>query len=232
MIVSEFVSKHLKNIYRGMNSKTGAMHRIKEFVAEICIIVLAITISIWFHGMSEHRHQQHEVREFLKDLQTDLRQEVEKQTHYHNGLKNIDSVFAYMQTLNEDSIKQMEKNGRDINIVTHPIFRQTSSGNFEAFKSSGKIGYIENKKLKGMIMQYYQENIPVTIRTEEMYNEHINLFSRTAITKPDKRAMFLPQESKMLFSLTREAIANCAFAYQRNLQLLWVMLGEIEKEDI
>ena len=48
-------------------------------------------------------------------------------------------------------------------IVTTKI----SDGDYEGFKSSGKIGYIENKKLKKAILKYYQETTPSILELEK-----------------------------------------------------------------
>ena len=44
-----------------------------------------------------------------------------------------------------------------------------NSGRFEGFKSSGKIGTIENKNLQNNIMDLYQENIPNLINSTNFY---------------------------------------------------------------
>jgi len=57
-----------------------------------------------------------------------------------------------------------------------------NSGRFEGFKSSGKIGTIENKDLQNNIMDLYQENIPNLINSTNFYTskkqslfEYVNL---------------------------------------------------------
>ena len=52
-----------------------------------------------------------------------------------------------------------------------------NSGRFEGFKSSGKIGTIENKELQNNIMDLYQENIPNLINSTNFYtSKKLGLF--------------------------------------------------------
>ena len=62
-----------RKLYKTWFSKEHSIwHKISEFLIEMCIIVFAVTISIWFHNLSEHRHQQEEVKQFLEGLKADL----------------------------------------------------------------------------------------------------------------------------------------------------------------
>jgi hypothetical protein len=42
------------------------------------IIIFAVTISIWFHNLSEHKHQQEEVKQFLEGLKSDLTRDIKE----------------------------------------------------------------------------------------------------------------------------------------------------------
>ena len=61
-MAEEEVAKHTKKIYSIWNSKEHSfLHKLQEFFLEILIIVFAVTLSIWFHSWSEHKHEQKEV---------------------------------------------------------------------------------------------------------------------------------------------------------------------------
>jgi hypothetical protein len=51
-----------------------------------------------------------------------------------------------------------------------------SGGNYEGFKSSGKLGFIENKKLKSKILNYYQQSIPEINAVELSYQNKADYF--------------------------------------------------------
>jgi len=50
--------------------------KVKEVAIEIFIIVFAVTLSIWLHSWSDHRHEQKEVEEFLSGLKGDLAKDI------------------------------------------------------------------------------------------------------------------------------------------------------------
>jgi hypothetical protein len=154
------IIKHTKKIFGIWETKSSFLHKLSEFVAEIFIIVFAITLSIYFHDRSELRHQRHEAKEFLFGLRQDLKTDIEEMSSDKNSYQNSGTVFRYItsrklnESLNADTIRK----------YSNWIFNTTglipNSGRFEGFKSSGKMGTIENKELQDHIMDLYQENIP------------------------------------------------------------------------
>ena len=154
------IIKHTKKIFGIWETKNSFLHKLSEFVAEIFIIVFAITLSIYFHDRSELRHQRHEAKEFLFGLRQDLKTDIEEMSSDKNSYQNSGTIFRYItnrklnESLNADTIKK----------YSNWIFNTTglipNSGRFEGFKSSGKMGTIENKELQDHIMDLYQENIP------------------------------------------------------------------------
>ncbi len=53
-MAEEEIAKHTKKVYKVWASKEHTwQHKVKEFFIEIAIIVFAVSISIWFHNMSE-----------------------------------------------------------------------------------------------------------------------------------------------------------------------------------
>jgi len=80
------VAKHGKNVVHLMAKKEHALsHRLREIAVEIAIIVFAVSMSIWLHGLSEHHHQQQEVRSFLVGLKGDLEGDVKALTNISEG---------------------------------------------------------------------------------------------------------------------------------------------------
>jgi len=74
------------------------------------------------------------------------------------------------ETLNIDSLKKYQ------NSVFNSTGLIQNSGRFEGFKSSGKIGTIEDKKLQNDIMDLYQENIPSLLAGTNSYVTRKNYF--------------------------------------------------------
>ena len=163
------VIKHTKKVFGLWTTDKAVWHKIGDFLLEIFIIVFAITVSIYFHDRSELRHQRHETKQFLVGLRQDLRTDIEEMNQDKNSFMLSERAFKYItnrklnEALNPDTIRK----------YSGSIFNTTglvpNSGRFEGFKSSGKIGTIENKELQNNIMDLYQENIPSLINSTNFY---------------------------------------------------------------
>jgi len=163
------IIEHTKRIFGIWKTKNSLLHKLSEFIAEIFIIVFAITLSIYFHDRSELRHQRHEAKEFLFGLRQDLKTDIEEMNSDKNSYKNSGMIFQYItgkklnEPLNADSIRKYD------NWIFNTTGLIPNSGRFEGFKSSGKMGTIENKELQDYIMDLYQENIPSLLVTTNDY---------------------------------------------------------------
>ena len=153
------------------NSEHSIWEKAKEIFIEILIIILAVIVSIWLHGWDEHRQEQKEVHEFLSDLKDDLQQDVQSMQATKDSItkKNND----YYLFLNYDASDTSKQNKSSVDFATGIITTKISSGDYEGFKSSGKIGYIQDKKLKKAILTYYQEITPSISELEKAYTSQI-----------------------------------------------------------
>jgi len=163
------VIKHTKKIFGIWNTKSSFWHKVSELLLEIFIIVFAVTVSIYFHDRSELKHQRHETKGFLTGLKQDLVTDIEEMNQDKRSFTLSEKAFKYItgRKLNE----QLEAD--TLRKYNNWIFNTTglipNSGRFEGFKSSGKIGTIENKELQNNIMDLYQENIPNLISSTNYY---------------------------------------------------------------
>jgi hypothetical protein len=165
------IIKHAKKAHASMNSDNTIWHKTKEILIEIFIIVFAVTLSIWFHSWSEHRHQQMEVKQFLTGLKEDLQNDISEMNKDKESYIKQQKVFTYLYNLKikeNIAVDTMKKHGRWIFNTTA---LNPNAGRFEGFKSSGKIGSIENSKLQTDIMDLYQENIPALLGSTSGYIE-------------------------------------------------------------
>ena len=166
------VSKHTKKIYRAIKDpRRSFAEKTKEIVIEVLIIVFAVTLSIWFHSWSEHRHEQKEVQGFLKGLKEDLTKDKSLLQENKNQIVQLDSNFKFLIVLDgnghSDTIGEAAINDHLYFSlpVTHP-----NIGRYEGFKSSGKIGEIENDSLKENILRFYEQYIPDLSYSENFVN--------------------------------------------------------------
>jgi len=164
------IAKHSRKIYKTwFNKELTIWHKISEFLIEITIIVFAVTISIWFHNMSEHKHQQEEVKQFLSGLKADLEQDIREMENDKESYQKQSVIFTYLSRL-----KLNQKPNRDTlnaysNWLTNTTALNPNDGRFQGFKSSGKIGTIENDSLQNDIMDLYEENIPALLHSTDGY---------------------------------------------------------------
>ena len=183
--MQEEVAKHTKKIYQTV-TKPGhtIVEKLKEVAVEIFIIVFAVTLSIWLHSWSEERHEQKEVREFLSGLKGDLRNDIRLLEENKNIAIRLDSNFHALTELIESQAADTATN-RTIShylyfdlVITH-----AGIGRYEGFKSSGRIGLIENDSLKQEILGFYEQTLPDLTSGENYVN---TLQSRILDSEIDK----------------------------------------------
>lgn len=156
--MQEEISKHTRKIYRETrNKKHSALEKFKEISVEIFIIVFAVTLSIWLHSWSEHRHEQQEVGKFLKELRENLTADIKVLENNRDGAVLLSKDYNFVLNLKESEVN----NGMIYNHLNFFLLNTNFNvGTYEGFKSSGKIGTIEKDKLKYDILNYYQQTIP------------------------------------------------------------------------
>jgi hypothetical protein len=158
--MQEEVAKHSKKIYKTVkNSEHTLGEKVKEIIIEIFIIVFAVTLSIWLHSWSEHRHQQEEVSVFLGNLKNDLQNDIKILDEEKEAYKKTNLGYEKILGLTSLQIDSMQKSNTKVYFPVRSQGPKINIGNYEGFKSSGKIGYIENEKLKQKILNYYQISV-------------------------------------------------------------------------
>ena len=183
------------------NSKLGWGEKIKDIFVEIFIIVFAVTLSIWFHSWSEHRHEQKEVKEFLRGLSNDLADDIKQLTANKNVIAHLESNYRNI-LLSEKS----HESGVDSLIVHFEVdlrVTRPNIGRYEGFKSSGKIGTIENDSLKEIILVFYEQTIKELVYGEDFVNDlqvKIQELSFENSDKPSpKRFMAMPKVNSLMW---------------------------------
>ncbi len=170
------ISKHTKAIYKEWkNPHHSWKYKLSEILTEIFIIVFAITLSLIVERWREHVHEQTIEKQFLlglkKDLQADLAQE-EGDSAAYVGLKMGWTYFQRLGTgsavYNEDTIKSYTWT-----FLNNTTFLPNNS-RFEALKSSGEIGVIENDSLQNLILDLYQNRIPALRLSSDIFSNFKN----------------------------------------------------------
>ena len=237
-MAEEEIAKHTKKIYKTwFNRELTFWHKLTEFGIEIAIIVFAVTISIWFHNMSEHRHQQEEVKQFLLGLKSDLTADIAEMKNDQQSYRNQQAVFSYLSKLRKQDLPNTDTLRKYNNWLFNMTALNPNDGRFQGFKSSGKIGTIENKELQNDIMDLYEENIPMLLASTSSYNNSKMKFFEL-IFKNTKRITdstnnmieVLNSEEVFNYSKSLSTPAQSLERYENCIQLMNKIIGEIDRE--
>jgi len=230
--MQEELAKHSKRIFMTMkNSKKLFSEKLKEVFIEIFIIVFSVTLSIWLHSRSLHSHQQKETKEFLSDIKDDLNKDILSVSEKEKQMTETIKQYNYLRDLTEKRIDSLSNKKAKIGIGVTYVIRKTNDGNYEGFKSSGKIGYIENKKLKKMILGYYQEGMPSIDETENYFNLRLGKIEELIYQDKDKKKKFLDPVLKMSFDAVIQTAKDNRNNYKSISQEATEIINEIIKEE-
>ena len=161
------VIKHGKNIIRLAGSKEHKLgHKLREIAIEFFTIVFAVTLSIWLHGLSEHHHQQQEVKAFLTGLRTDLKNDIKSIDQLIRDHRQFSANFTYLAALDPKQMPTDEKFAKVVAESDANHYFRPFTSRYEGFRSSGKMAYIEDQALLDEIFELYQMALP-QIRSSE-----------------------------------------------------------------
>lgn len=229
------VTKHTKKIYNeAKNPKHSFGEKVKEIFVEIFIIVFAVTISIWFHNWSEHRHQQNEVKEFLAALKGDLKDDVASMKSIRDTMsKNIVNCL-FFQSLTRQKCDSLQKvKGVNVNINLRYETTIVNIGDYEGFKSSGKMGYIEDKKLKKMILVYNEQIVSWVREVDKMNAAQTNKFFdflQDHADEEDWSKIVLNPKFKMIIKMATDQMNSCCKVYDYAINYANEIIEEIDKQ--
>lgn len=225
------VSKHTKKIYKTIIQPQHTFgEKIKEVAIEIFIIVFAVTLSIWLHEWSEHRHEQKEAAEFLRGLKIDLGEDIKLLEDYKSVSIKINSNFAFLYLISKQTPVA------DTAMFHHLYFESRTThpkiGRYEGFKSSGKISTIENDSLKQNILTFYEQTIPDLVDGESYTNSLQTRILDLQINRPEDTPILnfvTSQKIKSLFNLGIQNFHSNIAQYNRAIALSKKIIAEIDR---
>ena len=166
------IIKHTRKIKEKLEEPGhSSSERWKEIITELLIIIFAVSLTTWFHDLNEHRSQQKEVKEFLVDLKDDLSKDKKGLEGQKVAIYQLIDKFKFARNLDKKRIDSLDKLNPKYKLTSdfRLFFGEENSGNYESFESSGKTVFIENKKLKKIILSYYNHQIPAGEKTGEIF---------------------------------------------------------------
>lgn len=215
-------------------------HKLMDVLLEVLIIVFAVSISIWFHNWSDELHEDKEEKEFLTGLKSDLKIDIENIKNSRDFYKyTADGMHYFMKAgasdmLNKDSLVKYG------NLFFSSTELEPRISRYEALKSSGKLGIIENKELLNDIISL-NESVIVRIQTlNGLYQHYIERSSgfieEHAQLNHDGRMTNVPElirstQMRFLLIFGRSSIVNNLIpAHDDGIKECNKIIAEIDKE--
>ena len=164
------IKDHAVKAYKTIkNPHLKFWNKVGEIGIEIGIIVFAVTLSIWVHDISDHNHEQKDVRAFLiglkKDLSSDLVElQGDKSSYIQQGM-----AFNYIATPSPNFKLTMDSLKKHLNYLSNITTFVPNSARYDGFKSSGKLGNIEDNRLQNNVTELYLGIIPAILVSTNSY---------------------------------------------------------------
>lgn len=201
------VAKHGKNVIEmAVHKEHGLAHKLKEIALEVVIIVFAVSVSIWFHSLSEHRHEQRQMKAFLLGLKADLTRDVMSLNDYTHTYRGFDANYQYLAALDPKGAPDGEKFDNACAQVKLSAQFIPVNSRFEGFKSSGKLTNIEDEELLNDILSLYElKHKSLSLSESGWKSNHVKLrnYLDTALEQGDApqqyyRALTTPNGKRLL----------------------------------
>jgi Family of unknown function (DUF6090) len=228
-------TKNTKEILSISKEKKGAFkEKIGKISLEVVIIVFSIMVSLWLDNWNDKRKEREEVKEFLADLKEDLKEDTISMHSKINKLKPYIKDYSSVLDLTDTQLDSMKKVNASVNLNFDFIPFQLNEGSYQGFKSSGKIGFIDNKNLKREILSYHEQLIPSLKEIEKIHMEHqkvlMNTFFGSEYSEKSTKETFLDPSVRAQLN-TAKMFANLMVQFsETSLQQADSLLLAINKE--
>jgi len=194
-MAEEKIIKHTGKAAKALlNKENSWKEKIKEFLFEIFIIVIAVSITLWFHNWNEHLHEKKLVKEFLTGIREDLRITAnsleDNQKIYQHTLDYYDTIWKQI-TENRINKKFMDSASGNL---TNMLGFTFDNSRFESFKSAGYLRLIENQQLLLTITKMFTVTLPDRqasdqIIFQERRNAYINYIGTKTPIGPEGNSL-------------------------------------------
>ncbi|HEY2726224.1 MAG TPA: hypothetical protein VGI61_03560 [Parafilimonas sp.] len=188
--------------------------RIKEFLLEIFIIVIAVSITLWFHNWNDHLHERKIEKEFLIGTMEDLKITADHLdtdiVHYQHTINYYDTIYEQMSENRVDK-KFMDNNSGNL---TNMLGFEFDNSRFESFKSAGYLRLIENQKLLQDITKLYGITLPDRQASDLIvFTERRNQY----ITYIGSKVPMAPEGNSLISGFVNDPGVRFEIMWQRNM---------------
>ena len=171
MAEEEKIMEHAKKAVQAISNKENSWKKkIKEFLFEILIIIVAVSLTLWFHNLNDQRNDSKMEKNFLIGIRDDLKADTSTILGY--GIRGFQPTIDYYDSV----FFQIMNNRIDTNYVNNNqnFFLNTAyfiynDALFQSFKSSGYLRLIENKKLLTDITFIYDISLPIMRSNDKQF---------------------------------------------------------------
>jgi hypothetical protein len=158
-VAEQEIAKHTKNVISLVSrNEHGWRHKLSEIGLEIVTIVFAVSLSIWLHGLGEHRHEQEQVRNFLLGLRADLKADIATLAEITAYDRQLDANFAYLSKLDPAAAPDPDKFPKAYDLTWSNAYFNPSSSRYVGFKSAGRLGNIEDEALTAKMLELFEND--------------------------------------------------------------------------
>jgi hypothetical protein len=224
------LTKHGLKIYKTMADRKHSFgEKLKEILIEICIIVFAVTLSIYLHSWNEGRHEQKEVKEFLRGLRGDLADDIRQLAENRHLIDRCNTNFTRAYLLKKGELPDSSLQHLFLyNLITTHL----NTARYEGFKSSSKLSLIGDDSLRQNILTYYQQQESDIISNESFVNQvekQLLDFELDKNSLPVNDFLDLPKTRGLLQLITNN-MGNSLDRYDSAMSKAKVIVKQIDKE--
>ncbi len=161
------VKTHVVKAYKvWKNPKVAFWDKFKEIAIEVGIIVFAVSLSIWLHSWSEHRHEQKQVKTFLVGLKKDLQADITDVKQINDFYKDASVNYTFLSNLKKEIVPNKDTLTLASSFLRSNNFLRPHKSRFSGFSSAGKLLAIENDELVQSILEYYEATLTALTASE------------------------------------------------------------------
>ncbi|ANI88939.1 hypothetical protein A9P82_06300 [Arachidicoccus ginsenosidimutans] len=176
MAEEEKIIAHAKQAVHALTNKNKKWkEKIQDFLLEILIIIIAVSITLWFHNWNDEKHDKEIEKNFLIGTRNDL---AEIDSNLFADIQDFQPTIDYYDSaITELDSNRINSKYLDTNsgFLLNTEYFNFDNSRFESFKSSGYLRLIENQKLLSNITRLYITTLPFTA------NNDANLFDSRRI---------------------------------------------------
>ena len=162
MAEEEKIREHAKHALQALTDKTkNWKDRIKDFLWEVFIILVAVNITLWFHNWSDKRHERAQVKEFLISTRESLIQDTTNIRNYITFMTNETLVYydSILSQINKNEIDAQYIDSHS-GLLLNDRSMVLNYSFYQSFNSTNNLRLIENRKLLNDIISLYSAAFP------------------------------------------------------------------------